>query len=91
MAGRGRPKIDDTPPPRQYTRVFKDAEGMVETWHYNLDKFANGPIKVDITYPTKYESFEDTNAKLPPTQRKYYNPSTEKYVGYGRAKQLGLI
>jgi hypothetical protein len=88
---RGRPPINDTPPPRKYTRVFSNLDGGSETWHYDLDKFSNGPIKVEITYLTKYESFEDKNAKLPPTKRKYFNPTTEKYVGYGRAKQLGLI
>ena len=52
MATRGRPPIDDAPPPRKYTRVFKDYDGSVSTWYYDLDKFANGPIKVEITSPT---------------------------------------
>jgi hypothetical protein len=47
---RGRPKeIEIMEPPRKYTRVFED-EYAVETWHYNLDKFRNGPILVDIKY-----------------------------------------
>ena len=35
--GRGRPAIDDTPPPRKYIREFKDEDGSISTWHYNLD------------------------------------------------------
>jgi len=88
---RGRPKIDDAPPPRQYTRVFEHGGGETETWHYNLDKFPNGPFKVEMKYSTSHMSFEEQNALLPKTQRKYYNPENDKYVGYGRAKQLGLI
>ena len=44
--GRGRPPIDDIPPPRQFTRQYNNDDGSVETWHYNLDKFPNGPFKV---------------------------------------------
>jgi hypothetical protein len=47
---RGRPAtIVQEEPPRKYTRVFED-EYAIETWHYNLDKFRNGPILVDIKY-----------------------------------------
>lgn len=88
---RGRPKVDIAPPPRQYTRVFEHEDGSTETWHYNLDKFANGPFKVEMKYSTKHLTFEEQNELLPKTQRKYYNPENNKYVGYGRAKQLGLI
>jgi len=88
---RGRPKIDDTPPPRQFTKVYSYDDGATETWHYNLDKFPNGPFKVEMKYSTSHMSFEEQNALLPKTQRKYFNPSNNKYVGYGRAKQLGLI
>jgi hypothetical protein len=37
------------------------------------------------------ESFEEKNARLPKTQRKYFNPENQKWIGYGRAKQLKLI
>jgi len=46
---------------------------------------------VDISYPSTYVSFDDEQAELPPTQRKYLNPNNGKWVAYGRAKQLGLI
>ena len=91
MATRGRPPIDDAPPPRKYTRVFKDYDGSVSTWYYDLDKFANGPFKVEITSPTIKETWEERNARQPKTQRKYLNPANNKWIGYGRAKQLGVI
>ena len=51
----------------------------------------NGPIKVDISYPNAYVSFEEEEEKLPASKRKYLNPNNGKLVGYFRAKQLGLI
>ena len=42
--GRGRPPLEDTPPPRKYTREFTDEDGSVSTWHYDLDYFPNGPL-----------------------------------------------
>jgi hypothetical protein len=92
MAARGRPQMmEDVPPPRKYTRVFKDVDGGGETWYYNLDKFPNGPYKVVIHESPNNESWEQINAKQRKTHRKYLNPANNKYVGYGRAKQLGLI
>ena len=89
--GRGRPPIDDAPPPRQFTRQYINEDGSVETWHYNLDKFANGPFKVETTAPVIKETWEEQNAKKSKTQRKYFNPANNKWIGYGRAKQLGVI
>ena len=89
---RGRPKLaEEVPPPRQYTRMFDNGDGSTETWHYNLDKFSNGPFKVDIKYSTNHLTFEEINEALPITKRRYYNPANQKYIGYGRAKQLGLL
>tara|TARA_R110000744_G_scaffold126272_1_gene232521 strand:+ start:835 stop:1110 length:276 start_codon:yes stop_codon:yes gene_type:complete len=89
---RGRPKLaEEVPPPRQFTKVYDNSDGTTETWHYNLDKFSNGPFKVDIKYSTSHLTFEEINEALPKTQRRYYNPANQKYIGYGRAKQLGLL
>ena len=41
---RGRPPIEDTPPPRQYTREFTDSDGSVSVWYYDLDKFERSSI-----------------------------------------------
>ena len=89
--GRGRPPLEDTPPLRQFIRQYKSEDGSVETWHYDLDYFPNGPYKVEITSPAIKETWEERNAKLPKTKRKYFNPANDKWVGYGRAKQLGVI
>ena len=89
--GRGRPPIEDTPPPRQYTREFTDSEGNVEIWHYDLDYFANGPFKVEIQEAPCKLTWEEKNARLSKTQRKYFNPANNKWIGYGRAKQLKVI
>ena len=70
MAGRGRPPIEDTPPPRQFTKQYTDEDGSVTTWHYNLDKFPNGPFKVEITAPVVKETWEEQNARKSKTQLK---------------------
>lgn len=52
---RGRPK--ETPiveKPRRYQKVYED-DDSIETWVYNLDKFPNGPITVDIKYKNNYD------------------------------------
>jgi len=88
---RGRPSLEEPVRRTKYTQEFIDAEGNVYTWHYDVDKFANGPWKVDVVEAVIEESFEEKNARLPKTQRKYFNPENQKWVGYGRAKQLKLI
>ncbi len=44
-----------------------------------------------MTAPITNETWEEKNAKLPKTKRKYFNPANNKWIGYGRAKQLGVI
>ena len=47
---RGRPAaIIQEEAPRKYTRVYED-EYAIETWSFDIDKFRNGPISVDIKY-----------------------------------------
>lgn len=47
---RGRPKEQTLEEqPRKFTRVYED-EDIIETWTYNLDKFARGPIETEIKY-----------------------------------------
>jgi hypothetical protein len=99
---RGRPKLEIQETPRNYTREFIDDEGVKTIWKYDLDKFTNGPVEVDIIYPKDWISYEDRakkakkltkqlNGKVPKSKMKYLNPSTGKMVNYGRAKQLGII
>ena len=89
--GRGRPPIEDTPPPRKYTRECTDSEGEESTWHYDLDYFPRGPYKVEVQEAPCTLTWEEKNARLSKTQRKYFNPANNKWIGYGRAKQLKVI
>jgi len=47
---------------RQFTRTYED-EDMIETWTYNLDKFKNGPINIDIKYKAGAEKRIKQRAK----------------------------
>ena len=60
---RGRPAtIVQEEAPRKYTRVYED-EYAVETWSFDVDKFRNGPINVDIKYKAGAEKAIKLNAK----------------------------
>jgi len=93
MASKGRPKLPDDTPKVKFTKTYVDSNGIKAHWKYDLDKHPNGPISVEIDYPKDY--FQETPLVLYEdesiTQRKFWNEETEKYVGYQRAKQLGLI
>jgi hypothetical protein len=99
---RGRPKLEIQETPRKYTREFIDDEGVKKIWKYDLDKFPNGPIEVELIYPKDWVSYEDRvkqakklekklNGKLPKSKMKYLNPTNGKMVSYSRAKTLGII
>jgi hypothetical protein len=80
----------------KFTRIFDDqADQTKETWTYDTDIFSNGPISVEIEYPTRYKTPEEllqvSNSKLPITKQQWINPANGKLVGYTRAKALGLI
>jgi hypothetical protein len=60
---RGRPAaIIQEEAPRKFTRVYED-EYAVETWSFDIDKFRNGPISVDIKYKAGAEKAIKLNAK----------------------------
>lgn len=89
---RGRPaeaKISDNP--EKYTREIIHDDGIKQVWSYDTSISMNGPVRVDVSYPSSYVSFEEEEEKLPASKRRYLNPHNGKLVGYGRAKQLGLI
>jgi hypothetical protein len=67
---RGRPKeIINEQPPRKFIRVYED-ELTTETWKFDLDKFANGPIEVDIKYKTGAEKTLKLRAKEAKQEKK---------------------
>jgi hypothetical protein len=60
---RGRPATTiQEEAPRKYTRVYED-EYAIETWSFDIDKFRNGPISVDIKYKAGAEKAIKLNAK----------------------------
>jgi hypothetical protein len=81
--------------PRKFQHEFKDSDGTITIWKYDLDKFTRGPIEVENVYPKDYLSPEQAqkkaNKKLPKSQQQFLNPATGKMVGYYRAKTLGLV
>ena len=86
---RGRPAINDTPI-LKYTQVFEDEDGSKQIWIYDKTINPFGPISVEMKYPKEHKTFAEEQEELPKTKRKY---CTEKgnWVGYQRAKSLGLI
>lgn len=66
-------------------------DGRKSIWKFDTEKNPYGPISVEIVYPSDYLCDADIEDTLPITKRNYWNPETETFVGYGRAKQLGLI
>lgn len=93
---RGRPVIQSIEDkPRQFTRIFKDPDGVISSWIYDLDKRTNGPIEVNNEYPEDWKSpseeIGDDQRNLPITKRKFLNQINGKFVSYQRAKQLGII
>ena len=75
---------------RQFTRTYVDDDGTTHIWKYDLDKSNRGPIETTVNYSKEYlmESGKTKDNKI---DKKYLNPANGKYVGYGRAKSLGLI
>ena len=60
---RGRPAaIIQEEAPRKFTRVYED-EYAIETWTFDVDKFRNGPILVEIKYKAGAEKAIKLNAK----------------------------
>ena len=47
---------------RKFTRVYED-DDTTETWTFDLDKFARGPINVDIKYKAGAEKRIKQRAK----------------------------
>lgn len=54
---------------RKFTRVYED-DDTTETWTFDLDKFARGPINVDIKYKAGAEKRLKQRAKEVKQQKK---------------------
>lgn len=44
-----------TTQPRKFERIYKDDDGCVTIWKYDLDKTTNGPVSVEIKYPPGFD------------------------------------
>jgi len=71
---RGRPSEKPAVIIKKFTREYDDS-----IWHYDLDKFPNGPYLVEMTDPT-YDKLEKLYNKLERLQ-------TPKYQENGRKKR----
>jgi len=92
MSKLGRPKENKSEDnPRQFVREHLSVDGKRNIWTYDLDKQPYGPVSVEIIYPPGYKCDAEIEDELPITKRTFWNPDTETFVGYGRAKQLGLV
>jgi hypothetical protein len=89
---RGRPSISTIEDkPTKFTREYKSEEGISEIWYFDTSITQNGPVSVEIKHAKKYKSFEEEQAELPLTKRMFFNEINGKYVGYARAKALGIL
>ena len=70
---RGRQSADEVAEqeskPTKFTRTYED-ELTIETWKYDLKKFSNGPIEVDIKYKAGAEKVLKQQAKEVKQQKK---------------------
>jgi len=79
----------------KFVREYKNADGTIDKWYYDTNISKSNPFKVEIIYPSNFispeEQFKEASKNIPITQQKFLNPNNGKYVGYTRAKNLGLI
>ena len=90
----GRPSESDKLRPRQFTDIYEERDGTKTEWIWDLDISEAGPISVEVIgdgFEVEVTSPGIRNEDLPKTKRKYLNPNNGKYVGYTRARNLGLL
>ena len=67
---RGRPKEQPIEPkPLKFTRTYED-DDTITTWKFDLNKFVNGPIEVNIQYKAGAEKRIKERAKEAKQQKK---------------------
>ena len=95
MIQRGRPAITPEEVKTKYTREFIDDDGIKSIWKYDLSITTSGPISTEQIFPKNMEipveEEEVANESLPMSKRKFWSETTQKWVGYTRAYNLGLI
>lgn len=82
--------------PEKFTETHVNSEtGIKSIWAYDQKVTTRGPVSVEIIYPDGYisdgEREMNDQDSLPKTKRTYWSELTGKFVGYTRARALGLI
>lgn len=85
---RGRP-AENNEPLLKYTQVFESEDGVKEIWVYDKTINPFGPLSVEFKYPKNYKTYAEEQEELPKTRRKYCTDEGN-WVGYQRAKALGI-
>ncbi len=78
--------------PKIYQHEFPAGkDGVKSIWYYdwNINK-VNGLVRTENIFPKDFDDTLPDDDSLPLTKRTFLNPANGKYVGYGRAVQLGL-
>jgi hypothetical protein len=94
---RGRPTIDkdqqqvDQFKANIFTKDFKNADGTVDRWYFDLNRYPRGAYKTEMDIYNAQKQPEFKQEDLPKSKRQYLNEATGKLVGYTRARMLGLI
>ena len=82
---RGRP-VENVVKKMKYTIEFKDSR-----WHYNLDKYPNGPYLVE-QLDTKYDKLEKLYYKLEKLKKpKYHENGRKKRITKSNRKKMELV
>jgi hypothetical protein len=77
------PNVKDKP--KKFEHVYKDSDGTESVWKYDLNKFPNGPISVEIKYPPGY--FSDIKKKQK-EEKVEKNKSTLQLAKEGKIKPV---
>ena len=95
MAKRGRPTEEIVEHPTKWVDIYDEVDGTKTKWTWDKIKSPNAPLSVEVIYPKDWDNGDEDEEiypiDVPKTKRKYWNPASEKYVGYTRARALGLI
>ena len=95
MAKRGRPTEEIVEHPTKWVDIYDEVVGTKTKWTWDKIKSPNAPLSVEVIYPKDWDNGDEDEEiypiDVPKTKRKYWNPASEKYVGYTRARALGLI
>lgn len=65
--------------PKKFEITYKDEDGCVSVWKYDLKKFPNGPIEVSIKYPAGYEKMLNVQMKNARKEKKNKNEKVNKF------------